>query len=220
MEDFKKEIRATVKGIGKSYESRDIYIKENNNTGQCIAHFRKGIEQIGDSEFRRFLINIENQKDIISYREIMLPGGRYKKISGQGDDFSLYNFNSMFQALYGEKKSPFEMITEHDINQLISLYETQRQSMRYYEFEEVRCKGKAAYIGRYLESGAIIEKELLGDVFLEECGWDWKRIDDGSRRILINSRCLKEFSDQKHNLKFSESTLQNIVERNKSIEIE
>lgn len=214
MNNFKKSIK--VEENEKKYEIRDIYIKVNNNTGKCIAYFREGIEQIGDYEFRRFLTNIEDERDIISYTELGFPGGPYRKTSGQGDEFSLYNFKSMYYVLLGEEPIPYMMITKHQIDELISQYESQRQSMKYYELEEVRCKGKVAYIGRYLESGDAMEKELFGNVFFES-GCGWKGVDNGSRRILANNRCLKEFNDQK-NLNFTESALQNIVERNREKE--
>lgn len=212
---FKKGIQAKIKGAEKRYEVKDIFIKEDNNTGICGAYIRGETEKISIAEYRRILVNIEDEKDIITYKVIALPGGRCRTINEQANKFSLYSFGSMFQVLYGEEKTPYMMTTKQEIDELISLYEAQKQSMKYYRLEEVNCKGKVIYIGTYSEEGKIVEEELFGNALSEIT---WEQLDKQRRKVIVDSSCLQDFIRQRYNLNFTKDALQNIVERNRDIE--
>lgn len=213
---FKKRIQAKIKGAEKRYEIRDVFIQENNNTGICKAYIRRETEKISNSEYKRILVNIDDEKDVITYKGIVLPGGRCRKINEQADRFSLYNFGSMFQALHGEEKTLYMMTTKQEIDELISLYEEQKQSMKYYKLEEANYKGKVIYIGTYLEEGKVVEEELFGNSISSEIGWE--QLNNERRNLIIDSRCIQDFRQQKYNLNFTKDALQNIVERYRNTE--
>lgn len=66
------------------YECGNILIKEDIDTEMCKAYYMQNGEKINNEEIRVFLANIEDERDIISYKILFLPGGRCKKINEQG----------------------------------------------------------------------------------------------------------------------------------------
>ena len=83
MNSFMEGIQTKVEGIKEVYECGNILIKEDIDTRMCKAYNMQNGEKINNEEIRVFLANIEDERDIISYKILFLPGGRYKKINEQ-----------------------------------------------------------------------------------------------------------------------------------------
>lgn len=213
MNDLKKSIQVEVEGIKQVYESRDIYVRENHSNGERMVYSIKNGEKINDSEIRVFLANIEDESDRISYKILSLPGEGLKMINEQKDEFSLYKFGSIFQALSGEELSPYAMITKSQIDKLIEQYRLEKSLMKYFELEKVNIYGLDAYVGKYLEEGRVKQEEVFGNVF-SRVGLEG--INNQRGQVIINNECLQDFESQSHTLKFTAKALEHIIEKDRN----
>lgn len=213
MNDFKNSIQVRIEGINKVYEIRDVYLRENHNTGECMAYSTKNSEKVDDTSIEVFLANIEDESDIISYKILCLPGGRSKRINEQKDEFNLYNFGNVFEALSGESLSSYDKITKSQIDKLIERYRSEKPLMKYFELEMVTFFGEDAYIGKYLEQGRRGEEELFGNVLSKI---DLENIKNQKSQVIITNEHLQDFKLQDCTLKFTARALQNIIEKDKN----
>lgn len=210
MNDFKKSMQVKVEGITEVYEIGNIYLRENHSTGECMAYSFENSEEINDSEVRMFLANIEDESDRISYKILFLPGEDLKRINEQEDEFSLYKFGSIFQALSGEELPSYTMITKSQIDEIIDQYRLEKSLMKYFELDKVTVYGFDAYVGKYLEQGKVKQEELFGNVFSRV---DLKCIKDQRRQLIIDNKCLQDFESQTHTLKFTAKAIEHIIEK-------
>ncbi len=205
--EFFSRVQTKVEGIKEVYKCSDILIKEDIDTGICKAYSMQNGEKINNEEIRVFLANIEDEKDIISYKMLFLPGGRCKKINEQ-ERSSLYTFCSLSYALSGEDVSRYAMVTKDKVNELIKSYQSQKQFMKYIELEKLRINGNVAYIGKYIKNGVINQEELFGNVI---SNIDINNITEAE--LLANNSCLQDFKSENNSLKFTTRALQTIVDR-------
>lgn len=218
MNNFKKSIQAEVEGIKEVYESRNIYLRENNNTGKCMSYFEKNIEKEDDTSVRVFLANIEDESDIISYKTLALPGGRIRYFNEQKDEFYLYTFENVFQALSGEVLSPHAMITKRQIDKLIEQYRSEKALMKYVELKRITVNGLDAYIGKYIEQGRFKKEELFAGNVLSRFGLVEyiEDINNQEGQVIATTRYFRNFRPQYYGLKFTTKALQNIIEKDKN----
>lgn len=213
MNNLKERIRTKVEGIKEIYDCSSILIKEDINTGICMAYSTRGYKKLNEQETEMFHTNIEDESDVISYKILFLPEGRIKKINEQKDEFNLYEFRSLFHALFGEDISPYANISKNKINELVELYQSQKQFMKYIELGKVRHNEKVSYIGKYLENGVIKQKELYGNVFSDI------NLEDINKRLefktLLENSYLQDFESENNSLKFTISALRNVIDRDR-----
>lgn len=209
MNSFMERIQTKVEGIKDVYECGNILIKEDIDIGMCKAYNMQNGEKINNEKIRVFFANIEDERDIISYKILFLPGGRCKKINEQ-EMSSLYTFCSLSHALSGEDISRYAMVTKDKVNELIRLYQSQKQFMKYIELEKVRINGNVAYIGKYIENGVVKQEELFGNVI---SNIDINNIAEA--KVIANNSCLQDFKSENNSLKFTTRALQTIVDRNR-----
>lgn len=209
MNSFMEGIQTKVEGIKEVYECGNILIKEDIDTRMCKAYNMQNGEKINNEEIRVFLANIEDERDIISYKILFLPGGRCKKINEQ-ERSSLYTFCSLSRALSGEDISRYAIVTKDKVNELIRLYQSQKQFMKYIELEKVRINANVAYIGKYIENGVVKQEELFGNVI---SNIDINNIAEA--KVLANNSYLQDFKSENNSLKFTTRALQTIVDRNR-----
>lgn len=209
MNSFMEGIQTKVEGIKEVYECGNILIKEDIDTRMCKAYNMQNGEKINNEEIRVFLANIEDERDIISYKILFLPGGRYKKINDTRRS-SLYTFCSLSRALSGEDISRYAIVTKDKVNELIRLYQSQKQFMKYIELEKVRINANVAYIGKYIENGVVKQEELFGNVIPNI---DINNIAEA--KVLANNSYLQDFKSENNSLKFTTRALQTIVDRNR-----
>lgn len=205
--EFFSRVQTKVEGIKEVYKCSDILIKEDIDTGICKAYSMQNGKKINNEEIRIFLANIEDERDIISYKMLFLPGGRCKNINEQ-ERSSLYTFCSLSYALSGEDVSSYAMVTKDKVNDLIRLYQSQKQFMKYIELEKVRINGNVAYIGKYIKNGVVKQEELFGNVI---SNIDINNIAEA--KVLANNRCLQDFKSENNSLTFTTRALQTIVDR-------
>lgn len=205
--EFFSRVQTKVEGIKEVYECSNILIKEDIDTRICKAYSMQNGEKINNEEIRVFLANIEDERDIISYKMLFLPGGRCKKINEQ-EGSSLYTFCSLSYALSGENISRYAMVTRDKINELIRLYQSQRQFMKYIELKKVTTNENVAYIGKYIKNGVINQEELFGNVI---SNIDINNIVES--KVIADNSCLQDFKSENNSLKFTTRALQTIVDR-------
>lgn len=215
MNDFKNSIQVKVEGINKVYEIRDVYLRENHNTGECMAYSKKGIEKVDDTSIKVFLANIEDESDIISYKTLALPGGRIRYFNEQKDEFNLYSFKNVFEALSGESPSTYDKMTKNQINKLIEQYRSERALMKYVELGRITVNGLDAYIGKYIEQGRLKKEELFGGNVLSRFGLV-EDINNLEGQAIATTRYFQNFRPQYYGLKFTPKALQNIIEKDKN----
>lgn len=217
---FRERILTKVKGIGDTYECGDILIREDVDTGICRAYSRgtKDViktDVISNAEIRKFIPNIEDKNDLVSYRVLALPGGRCKVINDQKEQFSLYRFQSMFYALSGKSLSYYERVTKNTIKELISQYQSQKGLMKYFLLERLYFKEDACYIGKYVDEGEIKYEELSGNV---PSGFKYEDYGRRLKKVVVNNGGLEDFGDRKITLKFTNKALQEIIEQDREKE--
>lgn len=220
LNSFTEKIKEKVKGIGETYECGDILIREDINTGICRAYSRgtKDVIEtnvISNSEIRKRIPNIEYEKDTISYKILVLPGGRIKVINDKADQYSLYRFNSVFYALSGKQMQFYERVSKDTIMEVMNQYSLEKQLMKYFKLERLYFKKDACYIGKYLENGKIKYEELCGNV-LSKINYEDYGIE--LKKTVASSEFLKDFGQHKTTLKFTNQALQNIIEQDRERE--
>lgn len=220
MNSFMERIQTKVEGIGKTYECGDILIREDANTGICRAYSQSTEDAIrtdiiSNTEIRKFIPNIEDEKDFISYRCLVLPGGRCKVINDQSEQFSLYQLTSVIYALSGNKCPFYERVTKDYIEELIRQYESQRELMKYFKLERLYFKKDACYIGKYIEDGEIKYEELCGNVLSRFRYEDYGIL---LKKSIVDNECLKDFEEYKVTLEFTDKALQKIIEQDREKE--
>lgn len=218
--EFFNRIKTKVQGVGETYECGDILIREDANTGICRAYSRRTedvirTDVISNVEIRKFISNIEDEKDSISYRCLALPGGRCKVINDQREQFSLYRLPSVIYALSGNNISFYERVTKDYIEELIHQYQSQKELMKYFKLERLYLKKDACYIGKYIEDGEIKYEELCGNVLSK---FRYEDYGIGLKKSVVTNECLKDFGEHKTTLKFTARALQEIIERDREKE--
>lgn len=212
MNSFMERIQTKVEGIKNVYECASILIKEDTNTGICKAYYSQKVEKINNNEIKEILTNIEDDRDMISYKILFLPAGRVKRINEQEGSY-LYTFCSLTRAISGEYLFGGEIVTKDKINELISLYQSQKQSMKYTNLKQVRIKGKVTYIGEYIENGVIKSEELFGNVISNV---DINNIEES--KVIVDNSYLQDFKSENNSLKFTTKAIQTIIDRNRALE--
>lgn len=215
--EFFSRIKTKVKGIGKTYECRDILIREDINTGICKAYSKSTgdvirTEVISNAEIRKFIPNIEDENDSISYRCLGLPGGRCKVINDQREEFSLYRLSTVIYALLGNKIPFYEIVTKDSIEELICQYQAEKELMKYFKLERLYFKKDACYIGKYIEDGEIMYEELCGNILSRFRYEDYRR---ELKKTIVTNECLKDFGEYKTTLKFTDKAVQKIIEQDR-----
>ncbi len=217
---FMERIQTKVKGIGETYECGDILIREDINTGICRAYSKSKkdvikTDVISNVEIRKFIPNIEDKNDSVSYRALALPGGRCKVINDQKEQFSLYRFPSVFYALSGKSLPYYEIVTKDTIRELINQYQSQKGLMKYFWLERLYFKKDACYIGKYVDGGEIKYEELSGNVLSRFRYEDYGR---ELKKVIVDNGCLEDFGEYKTTLKFTNKALQEIIKQDREKE--
>lgn len=218
--EFFNRIQTKVKGIGENYECGDILIREDINTGICRAYSKNAkdiikTDTISNAEIRKFIPNIEDEKDTIAYRVLALPAGRCKVINDQTDQFNLYRFQSVFYALSGKQINFYERITKDSIEELIRQYQSQKELMKYFKLERLYFKKDACYIGKYIEDGEIKYEELCGDVLSK---FNYEDYGIELKKTVATSESLKDFGQHKTTLRFTVQAVQEIIKQDRERE--